>query len=395
MYGAFGTWQNVEVDYTPEAGSLPNTVENFLEVSSRDAQNSDTQVDGVEYGLHSSYNADEGIEEYFPYWLEWGEDTEEYHALSGVGGGTPNTRLHSYMVLSNGNGEWDLLYDFNTVGTTRLQEGAQLTQIYATTAVVYPNTFTLLQPFENRVQVLDGNDQWRKPYLGETSRSEPKTCGALPHMNDPLWEELNLPPWCVTTSQGTVQVPNFPTQVDYFRVDKRNTTTARAAGPAGTPRTVDPAARVANDVDQAALQACLDKDPYGCLTTVPGLRACVAKRLACNAGTVPDAVGGRTKRISAQQALSMAGQRTKARLGDRSASLLTDAKVRTVSTDGLPQPLTRHLGPAAGRTVHLVTGEGTVPGLRNTGSRQYTGYTFVYDAGTGALIYSCLGRNCP
>ncbi|RSM38349.1 hypothetical protein DMB66_59065, partial [Actinoplanes sp. ATCC 53533] len=393
MFGAFGTWRNVGISFGADAATLPNTVNNFLEVSSRNGQNGDDAADGVEFGLHASYNADEGVQEYFPYWVEWGQGTEEYHGLSGVGGGDANGRVHSYIVLANDSGEWDILYDFNTVGTTQLQEGAQLSHTYANMSAVYPNTFTLAEPFENRVRVIDGNQQWRRPYLGETSRSEPKSCGALPTDVDPLWDEFNLAPWCMTTSQGTVSVPDLPLQVDYLRIGKPNAGAAKIASRAD-PRRVDPAAPSVNGVDQKSLQQCLDADPYQCLGSVRGLRECVSKRAICNAGLEP---ADPAKDITAKQAASAARQLIAPRTKPRAAAAEPAMSVRTSPVARLPQPLRGQIDApgSAEREVHVVTGDGTVDGLSTDQPDRYAGFTMVYDSQTGVLLYACLGKRCP
>jgi hypothetical protein len=44
--------------------------------------------------------------------------------------------------------------------------------------------------------------------------------------------------------------------------------------------------------------------------------------------------------------------------------------------------------------VHVIVGSDTVSSLNNR-SVTFRGYTMAYQAGTGRLLYACLGQDCP
>ncbi|WP_080694162.1 RICIN domain-containing protein [Salinispora tropica] len=392
MYGLFGTFRNQPISFGADAATLPNTLVNFIELRSLNAQLANSAVDGVEFGLHASYNAETGQQEYFPYWVEWGQETEEYHGISGTpNGGDADGRLHHYLILANNDQtEWDVLYDYNVVGTTRLQEGARFRSAYAITSVVYPNVVTTAEPFENRLQLWDANGVWRRPYLSETSRSEPKTCHALPTDEDGLWNEFNLPPWCMTTELGTVAGASG-TEVQYLRVGKPNSVfIARAAPEAGSGST----AAVVNGVDQSELRACLNAQTDPCLDTVLGLRECVAARKVCNTTTAMTPSPRRSTTLTSQHARNVAKRLLTTKTAQPN---ITDSRVDTTTVGKLNEQLrTRITTPAVtdATPVKTVTGRGTVPGLSNH-DRAYQSYTLVLDATSGSLVYACLGRQCP
>ncbi|MFV2021690.1 RICIN domain-containing protein [Micromonospora sp. LOL_023] len=391
MFGLFGTFRNQQISFEPEASTLPNTLVNFIELRSLNNQLSDSAVDGVEFGLHASFNPNDGLQEYFPYWVEWGEQTEEYHGISGMPNGSiADGRLHHYLLLANGDRtQWDVFYDYNLVGTTRLQEGARFQNSYAITSVIYPNVVSTSEPFENRVQVSDGNGVWRRPYLGEASRSEPKSCHALPTDEDLLWDEFNLPPWCLTTALGTV-TGSSGMEVQYLRVGKPN---ALLMGPVASAAPQGSTNGAVNGVDQRKLRACLEAETEPCLDTVPGLRECVAARKICYAASLTPTSARQTALMTPRQARDAAGRL----LATKSAlPAMADSKAKATTAGELNMQLRERMESAVtGSTpVNVVTGRATTPGLSSQ-DYDYDGYTLIFNAATTGLIYACLGRQCP
>lgn len=321
------------------------------------------------------------------------ESIEEFHTISGTPyGNLDDGRLHHYLLLANGNGtEFDVLYDYNTVGTTRLQEGGRFINSYATTSVVNPNTVTLPQAFENRVQVRDGNRIFRRPRIGEVSRSEPKTCHALPTDVDPLWDQVNLPPWCLTTALGTTAAG---TEVQYLRVGKPNSLRVRTTAPPGQAAAGGPA--VVNGVDQQKLRDCLGTDSTLCLDTVPGLRECVAARKVCNSGPVAPSTARRSATpMKPEQARDRAARLLTA---DSARSQAPAGHARATTTAQLGAALRAKLPASAsadGTPLNVVTAHHAARSLSGGAERTYQGYTAVFDARTSELLYACLGQKCP
>ncbi|WP_127507086.1 hypothetical protein [Actinoplanes solisilvae] len=341
--------------------------------------------DGVEFGLMASFDPEAGTQGYLPYWTEWGNDTEETHPITNTPYGTlPDDRQHHYVLVttSGGSGQYDVLYDYNPVGTTRLQEGGRYRDAFAMTTVQNPNTVSFPAAFENRLQMQNGNGIYFKPGTGQVSRSEPKTCGALPTDVDPLWDEINVAPWCLTTSLGVTG-----NEVQYMRVSKPNTSLAKA--PAVAAPVPSSAPDVLNGVDQAKLRACVAQGESPCFDQVPGLRACVDARLVCNAAAaaVGDATAGRITGGQAKERVA-----TRLRLTDRTK--ISSAANRA---SDLPSALRAKLPATLATTapVTVVTGNGEVHGLSAGKDRVYQGHLTVLDGATGALVYACLGRDCP
>ncbi|MET7402859.1 hypothetical protein ABZS66_56205 [Dactylosporangium sp. NPDC005572] len=89
--------------------------------------------------MKTSFDPGTGVPGYTPYWLEWGQGREIYHVVDRSSDGIPNGENHTYMIMANENGQqWDLLYDFNPVGTTTLQEGARMFRSFANMSLSTP-----------------------------------------------------------------------------------------------------------------------------------------------------------------------------------------------------------------------------------------------------------------
>ncbi|MET7402860.1 hypothetical protein ABZS66_56210 [Dactylosporangium sp. NPDC005572] len=243
--------------------------------------------------------------------------------------------------------------------------------------------------------MLDGNDVWRRPYLSETSRSEPKSCSALPTDEDPLYDQYNLAPWCATTGLGTSSATS-PTTVTYLRIGKPGTggSLAKQASPAG-PSTAAPAAGRLNNVDQTALQQCLRTQPDNCLNAVPALRECIAQRLNCNA---TPAATARTLASRAPMTVADA-KRAALRLltpkkGTSKKPLVVD-QVLTEDDRALPYarpPLDQPEEPIG---IVLIVGHGTVSSLSGGSDAEYEGFEMAFNTKTHRLLYACLGPQCP
>ncbi|GIE90525.1 Ricin-type beta-trefoil lectin domain-like [Actinoplanes regularis] len=382
MTGAFGTWRNLPASYTPEARTQPNDLDNFIELRSRNSSNEDNQADGIEFGLHQALVQNAAV--VHPYWTEWGPGGQEYHSvLNSEGGTAADGRNHSYMLMPTAaGGQWDVLYDFNLVGTTTRQEGAQFRDAYANLAVANPSSVSTAEAFQNRLQLYDVSGVWHRPYLTETSRTEPKTCSALPTDADPLWSEFNAPPWCMTT--GLVTRNTTPVTVDYMSVKVPRTGSGLTALAPPHP-TATTAAGTVGGVNQQALRDCLEKSPDTCLDTVAGLQDCVSARRICSSPDVSRATAVPISLDQARRAVSrhLAPAAAPTSSTSRPVAAL-DARLRA-ELPTLP----------AGSQVHVMTGNDRVHGFGANAENTYDGYVMVYDAARSVLLYACLGADCP
>jgi hypothetical protein len=390
-YGVFANWKSQPITYEPlDPADFPavNLADNYLSFGSLDSTFGNGVADGVEYGLHSEFDPDTHLETYSTYWTEWNEQTEHYEVLNTGDGSNANGLNHTYMVLSNANStQWDVLYDYNPVGSTTLQEGGRLENGNIGLAVRYPQGITLSAPFNERLQIADGNRTWRRPYLGETGRAEPKTCNEFPTIDDPMPEYFNLPPYCLTTSLSTIPADaQYPIRADVYQVGKP---AANSVAPNGTAPRPDATGTV-NGVDQRQLAACLaGAAPERCTDTVPGLAACVSARKLCNtAAAAPAKASASLAPFTAERARAAAGRR----LG------VDASKAAVVRGSAGDQRLASPAGLAAARPadtpVLVVAGDGEVPSLGSGHHGRYHGYRLVFDARTGLLLHACLGQNC-
>ncbi|MEV4709632.1 ricin-type beta-trefoil lectin domain protein [Actinoplanes sp. NPDC049316] len=375
----------------PENGSGYNQMSNQVNWDPLDSSNGNTGYDYAEMGWRGAYDADTGTTAHGAYWLEdgiaGGQSLEEFHAIARPDSTLADGSTHTWLSQGNGAGQWDVYYDFSLVGTTRLAAGNRTRYLEQGLLGQYAEYTTLSEGFQNRLQTLDGNNVWHRPYLGEVAGFGGNVCG-LP---DPLALELgqpNTPPYCFTTSvQPRTTVS--PAEVDNVVLGKPAAGSV-AAAPTGSPSPAassPPVPRTFNGVDQRALAKCLAADPNTCLSTVPGLAQCLAAHHSCNARAEQPAVDDGARRISATQA---------GRLAHRDLTGLKSPTVKTLTAGELSSRAGKALtGLSKASTVHVVTGAEQVHGLRSRTDRTYQGYTLVYAGSDGRLLYGCLGAGCP
>ncbi|PRY21295.1 RICIN domain-containing protein [Pseudosporangium ferrugineum] len=388
VHGVMLNFRQQPVSFTgppsdPEWGSGYNEMSNQVNWDPLDASNGNPGYDYAEMGWRGAYDADTGSTAHGAYWLEVGVETEqstqEFHAIVRPDSTLADGSMHTWMSLGNDAGEWDVFYDFNLVGTTRFAAGNRTGDLEHGLFTQYAEYASLATPFENRLQLLDGNDVWHRPSLGQVSGFPANICG-LP---DPFSLELgeaNTPPYCFTSSV----TPRSTGEVDRVTLGKPASGTTATAAPA--PRTVGKAFH--NGVDQRALAACLGDDPARCLKTVPGLARCVAAREQCNAlsARAHPSAQRRTPIVSAE-----ARRLADADLHGKAGS----SRVTTMTVSAAGRKGVALEGTSASTKVHVVTGDARVDGLGKKSDRTYQGYTMAYDAADGRLLYACLGSACP
>ncbi|MEV7628954.1 RICIN domain-containing protein [Actinoplanes sp. NPDC089786] len=392
MRGVTSNWRHYPLSMPwvdPEDYVLTHTVKSYVQTRPLTPSGGQGQT-GVEFGLQADRSIQpSGTVSYKAYWLEWNTTTEQVHPLSTVIAPRSNTadgRNHTFMMLGNGDaGQWDLLYDFDTVAETTLQAGGTTRLSRTGMAIRYPHAVTAEQSFGFRMQVMNSGEVWRLPYLTETGLAEPKKCDSPPRYEDWGYDTVNLPPNCMTSSYKALSGENAtdPAVLDSFGVGKPATAMAEPAGPL-PPSLAEAAPATYNGVDQKALATCLETDASQCLSTVPGLAGCVAARLRCNvtapAGAVTAPPGAA---LTANQALEEA-RRIFSVLKPATAKVTTrrgaDAKSAAPGTHGGP--------------VHVVTSDALVRSTAASNPAVYRGYRAVFDVQTGRMTYACLGVGC-
>jgi hypothetical protein len=375
----------------PDNGSGFNQMSNQVDWNPLDSSNGDPGFDYAEMGWRGSYDADTGTTAHGAYWLEDGlvngQSVEEFHAIARPDSTLADGSTHTWLAEGNAGGQWDIYYDFALVGTTRLTTGSRTEYLEQGLLYQYGEYTKLTTAFQNRLQTLDGNSLWRRPYLGEVSGLGGNICG-LP---DPLTLEIgqtNAPPNCFTSTVAP-RTTVTPPDVDNVSLGKPAVGSI-AAAPAIPQTTAAPSPKTPwtfHGVDQQALATCLAGDPATCLTTVPGLAACLAAHQSCNATPQQPATSSRRNETTAARARALAR-------GDLHASKA--GKVTTLNSDDFSHRTGISLGNAdRASTVHVVIGTGPVHGLNSRSGRTYAGYTLVYGADDGRLLYGCLGAGCP
>lgn len=381
----------------PSSFVLSNVVQQYTEITPIDAQG--IAGGAVEYGWQAARTSSTvATPVYNSYWLETRTGGQQYHAVPATdefgaanGSTVADGRGHSYLLAGTGtSGQWDVYFDYNRVGTTTGQIGGRMRDSETGLRVRYLDAATLALPAELRTQLMDENGTVRRPYYNETAVSTPKQCN-MP----PVWDDFsggageNLPPWCLDASRTSYEQPDWPLQADVFTVRKPTSTTSAANAPA---------LRVSRDsfngVDQHALVACMDNDANQCLSTVPGLRECIARRVnTCNvtAPATPAAAARRVRTSVAEVRKSAAAQLRLAGATTRQATADT-ARTTTVGELRSQIPQFTAMNIADSTTVHVLTGDDTVTGMTDSDDSVYHGWTMVYLADGGSLLYAQLGR---
>ncbi|MGI5150020.1 RICIN domain-containing protein [Plantactinospora sp. CA-294935] len=400
--GVMGAWRQHPMTLN-EAGSTPrdaNTMSNQVNWNPLTSGGDNPGYDYVEMGWRGDYLASTNSTSHSAYWVETGlRDgwlVEEYHAIDAVDSTLDDGTMHTWMSLGNSDGQWDMFYDFNPVGTTQLATGGRARDLQYGLLPQYAENTVLDKTFENRVQILGDEGLWRRPQLREVAAFPANVCG----QPDPLTltlDEPDSPPHCFTASLVTrdSSAAGLPGEVDRFVVGKPGVGSVARTGSV-PPAPAAPASGVHNGVDQRALAACLAADATRCLATVPGLADCVRARKVCNTTRGPAAGADRraaAPKRSAPVTADAARQRARAAVGDRAAA----AGVHTTTLTAAD--FTRRSGTTlntvdGAEKVHVVTSDSPATGLSRQADRSYAGYTMVYLAETGRLLYACLGHRC-
>ncbi|KOG07737.1 hypothetical protein ADK35_43790 [Streptomyces viridochromogenes] len=382
MIGGFATWRNIPITFDQvDTGSATVQAANYMRVSPNTS--SGPLAPNIEIGLYAEKTG-KTTHTYGPRWSELTTSGGRTTAIkAGVNPTKPDKRNHTYMTVRQDSGnQWDVLYDFNKVGSTTKQLkvlGGNTNRIDIGLEVMGPK-YINIPSVANRMQFMTGNKAWQQVATANVAKS----------VTLPVCSTTHKPPNCFTTKLTD------NTKFTQWTVSKPRRQAAAAASPAAAPaaRSDGPDGPVAslpatfNGVDQQALQACLENDPDSCLATVPGLSECVVTLRVCNAAALPS--GGVSEDAPAGADVSAADIRARA-----AAAFDVPGDALAVEPPASPAGLkTRsNAANAHGDAAWTVTSTSSTPGLQRT-DRRFEGFTARYSAQTGALLEACWGDLC-
>ncbi|GAA2533915.1 hypothetical protein GCM10010423_32460 [Streptomyces levis] len=383
MIGGFATWRNIPITFDQvETGSTTVQVANYLRVSPNTS--SGPLAPNIEIGLYAEKTG-KTTHTYGPRWSELTTSGGRTTAIkAGVNPTKPDKRNHTYMTIRQDSGnQWDVLYDFNKVGSTTKQLkvlGGNTNRIDVGLEVMGPK-YINIPSIANRMQFMTGNKVWQQVATPNVAKS----------VTLPVCSTTHKPPTCFTTkladnntfTQWTVSKPRRQAAATAFPLAATAAPThSRDAAAAGLPATF-------NGVDQQALQACLENDPDSCLARVPGLSECVVTVRVCNAAALPS--GGTSEDAVTGADVSAADIRARA-----AAAFDVPADALAVEPPTSPSALKAHSNAADssnGDAAWTVTSTSSTPGLQRT-DRRFDGFTARYSAPSGALLEACWGDLC-
>ncbi|MEU5094504.1 hypothetical protein [Streptomyces sp. NPDC020996] len=376
--GGFATWRNVPIAYDQISTNATVQTSNYLRLTPNTQGNEFGR--NIEIGLYAEKTGKTTMK-YGPRWTELGKNGGRTKAITaGVNPTKQDKRNHTYMLVRQATGnQWDVLYDFNTVGSTTDQlkvVGGNTNRIDVGLEVTGPQ-YTNVPDIASRMQFMDGNKSWHQVATKNVAKV----------LSLPTCSSTNKPPYCFKSkltdntdfTQWTASKPRKPApSVTPTRAAAGLSSWASLRQSEGIPADV-------NGVDQNALSACLDRDPDSCLQKVPGLAECVRTADVCNA----------IARHAKPQA-------TTARADDDapSATSLRERAARSFAVDPQQISLTRSSTTderalsSGSEATWTVTSRQMTTGLEHD-HRLYRGFTAVYSARTGQLLEACWGQMCP
>ncbi|MFI2663413.1 hypothetical protein [Micromonospora carbonacea] len=378
------TWQQQVISFS---GATYSNILNFLRWGTLDGQGANGKSEEFEFGWESRYSS--APREENAYWLEFDSSSYEYHSLSDVPGGSgADGRLHTYMVVPSENSQHSLYFDFNPVATTTKAESARIGESSGGLVAETVEAAAFPAPFQHRMQLFDGNNVWRRPWVAEVSTNEVYPCDAP--RNAPATGGPNTPPRCLNTST-VLKAGATPPAVDYLAISKPSSATLHTSVPAAQKNGV--VDRIYNGVDQRALANCMAVNPGRCLQDVPGLAECIKAHKSCNL-TSRHSLKRRTTDAplgSEQQALKLA-RRAIVLSGD---TPFAAAKVHVVSAEEYARVASVSDLQSSKEDLIVVSGSEPVRSLLGREVRGHSGYNLAFRKSTGSLLHACLGAACP
>lgn len=380
--GAMGTWRNIPIGFESSIPSGTNVnVDNQMEVIPDVTKDSHSIVLGLAADWLSSAPGIPGSARYQPHWTQQSPNGGVMHAITqGRNPSVADNSNHTYMALLQPVGnEWDVLYDFNLVGTTDRMAASPRSAnsridiglgVRSPEHVSVPNIANRMQymPLTTGVWQRTPTDKVSNFILGMNA------CG--PTMPGP---------WCFATrltggtefTQWSVAKPGATTPAPApAPVALRSAQSAPAIGGRG---------RFFNGVDQQALAQCL-ADGSDCLATVPGLTECLRTVRQCNQAALNRSTPHASPTVKPR----------KEDLAGRAATLFDVPEGTVRVTDATPSPMSLSAGREdTSAVVPQVTVESSAPtrGL-DTRGRTFEGFRATYSAASGELVSACWGDAC-
>ncbi|MFE3942569.1 hypothetical protein ACFXPV_11960 [Streptomyces sp. NPDC059118] len=364
MFGGFATWRNVPVTFDQvDTSNTTVTFSNYLRLTPN--TEASPFENNIEVGLYAEKTG-KTTQTYGPRWTEFGNSGGKTKAITaGVNPSVPDGRNHTYMLIRKSSGDqWDVLYDFNTVGSTtdQLEVIPGSTNRIDTGMELLGHQYTEVPEIANRMQFMDGNNTWRQVATQNTA-----TIVTLPSCST-----ANKPPNCLNTKLADA------TSFSQWTVSKPRTTTTLAPLSTNEPGASPEANGIYRGVDQAKLRACLEGQPDRCLKDVPGLAECVRNHRVCNVSA------------SASEPATM-----RRGMGEAKAE---SVRQRAASAFGVPVEsveVTTAIGGSSlsAEGVWSVESTHSTPGLRDTG-KLFNGFHASYSAQSGELLEACWGDMC-
>lgn len=388
LQGVFGTWRQHSAALST---SRDSHVSQYIGGKTVNAQLADTVPDWFEIGWRNAYARGNGATPPTTtreaYWQETAPGIYQYHSLAHLpDGATANGQVHTYMALASDNGKIDLLYDFNTVGTTTASESGRINFLETGLSHNDQGTATVPSGIEHRIQTVDASEIWQRPLAAGMSLYEDRPC------NGPSWGAPFTPPACLN---GAVTIRQ-PTEMEFFTVTQPAVPPIPVTlTPSRTKKHAVSPGSVLNGVDQEQLNSCMEVNAAECLQKVPGLAQCVAERKQCKLWTrQPAHAQVYRSPMSAGEAANAARQRLRSE-SNRTLSASVRPTTRTVPAgDYLGSDLLR-AGLDPQEDVIVVSGTARVRAPEQSSrATPYEGFVLAYRAATGTLIHACLGASC-
>ncbi|MGI5473321.1 hypothetical protein [Streptomyces sp. CA-132043] len=369
MIGGFATWRNVPITFD-KVSTTGQTVQvgNYMRLTPNTEKS--PFANNIELGLYAEKTGKD-THTYGPRWTELTSKGGKTKAITaGVNPTKADGRNHTYMTVRQDSGnQWDVLYDFNKVGSTTDQlkvPRGNPNRVDVGLEVMGPK-YANVPTIANRLQFVAEDKAMRRVQSANVAKvNSLGACGSA-----------HKPPNCFTAKL------TGGSEFAQWAVSKPRKATATAAATRSLSAATDghrPLAaspEIFHGVDQQALQQCLAEDPDSCLTTVPGLAECVTTTRLCNAAA-----------LETRPALAAA------RANDSPAVSEPDLRQRAATAfDVAPQQLEVTGPQEAGAGMWTVTSQAHTPGLQ-PGGEDYAGFRASYSATTGELLEACWGQTC-
>ncbi|MFJ2162774.1 MULTISPECIES: hypothetical protein [unclassified Streptomyces] len=190
--GSFATWRNVPITFDQvHTGSATVQVGNYLRVSPNTSGNP-LAAPNVEIGLYAEKTG-RTTHTYGPRWTEMTTSGGRTTAIrAGVNPTKADKRNHTYMTVRQDSGnQWDILYDFNKVGSTTKQlkvVGGNTNRVDVGLEVSGPK-YVDVPSIADRMQFMTGNKVWQQVATGNVAKS----------VTLPACSTTHKPPSCFTT----------------------------------------------------------------------------------------------------------------------------------------------------------------------------------------------------